>query len=70
MVEQGSGNEERLVFAHITPIAGTPWLLVSTLDQAEIYDSLESGAWTIGVATAVLLILLHLACLTTTSDRR
>ena len=48
------------VLAALRKVPGTPWFMVTKVDQEEIYGPLQKGAWSIGLITGLLLLVVML----------
>jgi PAS domain S-box-containing protein len=49
------------VLAYAAPVAGTPWLMIAEMDEAEAYANIHTLAWITGVLTGLGLLLVYSA---------
>jgi PAS domain S-box-containing protein len=47
------------ILAYLTAIAGTPWLMIATIDQSETYSGIRSTAWATSLITGLALLLMY-----------
>ena len=62
-VGEVEGNDYRgvPVLAQVRPVPGTPWIVVSKVDQEEVFAPLRERAWIVAAVTAVLILTAALA---------
>jgi hypothetical protein len=58
-LEDARGLRGHPILANAIAIAGTPWLMITKMDQDDAHAGIRTTAWTTGIVTGLVLLQLY-----------